>query len=412
MPSAITFFIRFYLSLGATPDDRESVRVAKAQVMGSTTCSIVVAFAFGLIYLSYHEQGAGIVGISCGVLMTANILLFVLMHHNLEFAFTINATLAFLGGLLASIALGGFANSSGLFMYALFFVVIGGRYSRFWFSMFLVYLVAALFLQPFPRDSINVPPLVVSLLWLINLSVASGVLLAMYRYAVAQRNNAYRLLRGEQERAENLLLNILPRDIATILKNEPHTIAEQFDCATVLFADVVNFTPMSVQMTPVELVELLNEVFSQFDVLVEKYGLEKIKTIGDCYMVAAGVPRPRPDHAQALTRMALEMQAAVAAREFHGHKLAFRMGLNSGPVVAGVIGRKKFSYDLWGDVVNTASRMESHGVGGTIQITRATYELVKDEFVCESRGVVDVKGKGNMEVWHVTGAKPPVVLLT
>ena len=149
--------------------------------------------------------------------------------------------------------------------------------------------------------------------------MVSGILLAMYRYAVAQRNSAYRQLRGEQERAESLLLNILPRDIAAILKNRPRTIAEHFDSATILFADVVNFTPMSAQMTPVELVEVLNEVFSAFDELVEKYGLEKIKTIGDCYMVAAGVPRARPDHAQALTRMALEMQAYVAAREFHGH---------------------------------------------------------------------------------------------
>jgi guanylate cyclase len=282
---------------------------------------------------------------------------------------------------------------------------MGGRYARFWLLMFVLFLIAAIFVQPLARDSTNVPPFVVALLWLINLSAVSGVLLGMYRYAVAQRNIAYRLLRGEQERAESLLLNILPRDIVATLKNQPRTIAEYFDSASVLFADVVNFTPMSAQMAPVELVELLNEVFSQFDVLAEKYGLEKIKTIGDCYMAAAGVPRTRLDHAQALTRMALEMQAHVAAHDFREHKLTFRIGLNSGPVVAGVIGRKKFSYDLW-DAVNTASRMESQGLGGTIQITRATYELVKDEFVCEARGTVHVKGKGEMEIWHVTGAKP------
>jgi adenylate cyclase len=158
-------------------------------------------------------------------------------------------------------------------------------------------------------------------------------------------------------------------------------------------------------MTPIELVELLNEVFSQFDRLVEKYGLEKIKTIGDCYMVASGVPRARHDHAQALLGMALEMQAFVSANQFLGRQLEFRIGLNSGPVVAGVIGRKKFIYDLWGDAVNTASRMESHGVGGTIQITRATYELVKDAFVCEPQGTLNVKGKGEMEVWFVTGCR-------
>jgi guanylate cyclase len=150
---------------------------------------------------------------------------------------------------------------------------------------------------------------------------------------------------------------------------------------------------------------MLNEVFSHFDLLVEKHGLEKIKTIGDCYMVASGVPRPRTDHAKALVALALEMDDFVSQREICGHKLSFRMGLNSGPVVAGVIGRKKFIYDLWGDAVNTASRMESHGQGGKIQITRATYELVKDDFVCEPQGTVNVKGKGNMSVWFVTGPK-------
>jgi guanylate cyclase len=153
------------------------------------------------------------------------------------------------------------------------------------------------------------------------------------------------------------------------------------------------------------LVELLNEVFSDFDALVEKYGLEKIKTIGDCYMVASGVPRPRADHAQTLIRMALEMREHVNQHTFHGKTLNFRIGINSGPVVAGVIGRKKFIYDLWGDAVNTASRMESHGMGNTIQITKDTYELIKDDFVCEPRGLVNVKGKGDMEVWQVVEAK-------
>jgi adenylate cyclase len=406
MPLVIAPLIQRYLRLGANPGDSQGVRVGKAQLMGSASLGIVGFLVLGLVYLSYQEPEAGFVAVGCGILMAINVAVFVLIHRSLEFAFTIQAALTFLVGLMLVFVLGSFANSSGTPLTALFFVLMGGRYARFWFLIYVPFLIAVIFAQPFPRDSINVPPFVVSLLWLINLSVASGVLLALYRYAVAQRNNAYRLLRGEQERAENLLLNILPKDIAAVLKNQPRTIAEHFDSASILFADAVNFTSLSTQMAPVELVEMLNEVFSEFDVLVEKYGLEKSKTIGDCYMVAAGVPRTRPDHAQALTRMALEMQAFVATREFHQHKLAFRIGINSGPVVAGVIGRKKFSYDLWGDAVNTASRMESHGMSGTIQITRATYELVKDEFICEPRGTVHVKGKGEMEIWHVTGAKP------
>jgi guanylate cyclase len=212
-------------------------------------------------------------------------------------------------------------------------------------------------------------------------------------------------LRIEQEKSENLLLNILPREIAELLKKKPDSIAEQYSEASILFADVVNFTPMSSQMKPIELVELLNQVFSQFDDLVEKYDLEKIKTIGDCYMVASGVPRPRQDHAKVITCLALDMQEIVRQSDYFGRKLTFRIGINSGPVVAGVIGRKKFIYDLWGDAVNTASRMESNGTGGLVQITRETYNLINDDFICESRGVINVKGKGELPVWFVRGRK-------
>jgi len=177
--------------------------------------------------------------------------------------------------------------------------------------------------------------------------------------------------------------------------------ADHFEGASILFADVVDFTPMSEQMSPTELVDLLNEIFSYFDELVEKYDVEKIKTIGDCYMVASGSARPRPDHAHVLARLALDMREYVTQRRFGEHIVNLRIGINSGPVVAGVIGRKKFIYDLWGDAVNTASRMESHGSNGTIQITRATYDLIKDEFSCERRGTVYVKGKGEMEAWHI-----------
>lgn len=203
-----------------------------------------------------------------------------------------------------------------------------------------------------------------------------------------------------------LLLNILPIEISNILKAEQRTIADQYDEASILFADVVQFTPLARSMSPMELVGLLDEVFMCFDLLVEKYQLEKIKTIGDCYMVVAGVPRPRADHAHALARLALDMQACVAQRQFRGKRLTFRIGMNSGPVVAGIIGRKKFIYDLWGDAVNMASRMESYGQSEAIQITHATYELIKHDFVCETRGTIDVKGSGAMEIWHILSERP------
>ena len=232
--------------------------------------------------------------------------------------------------------------------------------------------------------------------FVLNLGVVIALGFSFLYYFVGQRNFF-------QQRSEMLLLNILPKEISEILKTGPRTIAAHHDAASILFADVVEFTPMAATMTPLELVDLLNEVFQCFDTLVEKYGLEKIKTIGDCYMVAAGVPRSRPDHAGALVQLALDMREVVSERTFCGQRLAFRIGINSGPVVAGVIGHKKFIYDLWGDAVNLASRMESHGQSGAIQITRRTYELIKNDFACAGRGRVEVKGAGDLEVWHVIG---------
>ena len=205
------------------------------------------------------------------------------------------------------------------------------------------------------------------------------------------------------EESESLLRNILPARIAERLKVSNDTIAEDFDEASVLFADIVDFTPLSARMTATGLVELLDDVFSELDDLVEQRGLEKIKTIGDEYMVAAGVPEPRADHATVLCDLALEIRDLVASRRFGGHAIRFRIGINSGPVVAGVIGTKRFSYDLWGDAVNTASRMESSGVPGEIQITASTLGLVRGQFVCRPCGSVDVKGKGAMEVWTLEG---------
>jgi len=206
--------------------------------------------------------------------------------------------------------------------------------------------------------------------------------------------------------ADALLLNILPDVIAKKLEYSPaKVIAEHHPNASILFADIVGFTPLSAGLQPIELVELLNLVFSYFDTLAEKYGVEKIKTIGDCYMVAAGVPTARANHAEALTQMALEMREYVCAHDFAGKRLSLRIGINSGPVVAGVIGHRKFAYDVWGDAVNTASRMESHGQPDVIQVTENTYRLIKDAFTCEPQDCVDVKGKGPTQVWHVLAAK-------
>jgi class 3 adenylate cyclase len=214
----------------------------------------------------------------------------------------------------------------------------------------------------------------------------------------------HRLLLGEQERSEQLLLNVLPAPIAARLKQTEGVIADGFPDVTVLFADIVDFTRRSDRLAPEQVVQALNDLFSVFDQHARQRGLEKIKTVGDAYMVVGGLPDPRPDHAHAVAEMALAMREEVARRtDPGGQPLAVRIGIDTGPVVAGVIGTSKFSYDLWGDTVNTASRMESQGVAGCIQVTARTYERLKDGYRFERRGPIPVKGKGEIVTYFLVG---------
>lgn len=209
-----------------------------------------------------------------------------------------------------------------------------------------------------------------------------------------------------QTESDDLLHNILPDDIARRLKAGSGMIADDCEEASVLFADVVDFTPMSAGLSPVELVGLLNTLFTVFDGFVDELGLEKIKTVGDAYMVASGIPTPRRDHAEAIAELALRMRDHTRQHDVDGHRIRLRIGINSGPVVAGIVGTHKFAYDLWGDVVNTASRMESSGIPDAIQMTSATHSLIGDRFVCEPRGSVEIKGKGPMATFLLTARRP------
>jgi adenylate cyclase len=214
------------------------------------------------------------------------------------------------------------------------------------------------------------------------------------------------LLDAEKRRAEQLLLNILPASIADRLQKGERQIADKVEDATVMFADVTNFTPLSENYSAEEIVGLLNELFSAFDSLADTYSVEKIKTMGDSYMAASGIPIPRDDHAEAAANMAMAMLTALAdVNERTGNRLNIRIGLHSGPVVAGVIGVKKFIYDLWGDTVNTASRMESHGEAGRIHVSEVFYRKLQHSFQFEERGMIEIKGKGSMKTYFLTGRK-------
>jgi adenylate cyclase len=280
-------------------------------------------------------------------------------------------------------------------------LVLGRRASIAWFLVFLAVLFAGIFVR---RSD---PPPVSEEAMLANFAFVLGgialFLFLVFLYFTRERDRAQGEADMERARSDALLHNVLPDQIVTRLKDGERVIADRFDEASVLFADIAGFTPMSSTMAPDELVRLLNDVFSEFDALTGRFGVEKIKTIGDCYMVAAGVPVPRDDHASVIADMALEMQRLVAEHPVRGRDLRFRIGLNSGPLVAGVIGRQKFIYDLWGDTVNTASRMESHGMAGQIQITAATRGLLDGRYRVSPRGTVEVKGKGAMETFVLEG---------
>jgi guanylate cyclase len=398
-----------FTDMGAHPSEDSDSRLRRTIFVWASLAGVP---SYGIYSALYSFFGAPLVGFIMLVFMAIsliNLTAFGITGRGFALFLLFLTISPMIASLLTVIILGGLVGSAMHVVWALLtplgaLVVYGPKVARYCFAAYLVVLGLGAFLSYSVTEPINIlDPHGISVMMDINIIGVSAFAFGILHYFVHQRALALDLLRSEREKSEALLLNILPKDVAAILKNESRTIADHFDGASILFADVVDFTPISAKMSPTELVEMLNEVFSYFDTLVEKYDVEKIKTIGDCYMVASGVPRPRSDHAHVLAHLALEMRAFVSQRTFGGHKVSLRIGINSGPVVAGVIGRKKFIYDLWGDAVNTASRMESHGSEGTIQITRATYELINNDFVCEARGTLYVKGKGEMEAWQIHG---------
>jgi len=389
--------------IGSDANDDDDIRLQKSLLVVCAFPFMVAGVAWGLLYVYFKEPLAGAIPLSYSFISLLSIINFGRTRQYRFFRFS-QLTLILLLPFFLMVALGGFVNGSAVILWSLIcpmgaMLFDEPRQAPRWFLAFAILVTISGFLQPYLRLANHLSSTLVIFFFAINLIGVGSLVFMMVFYFVGQKNVF-------QEKSEALLLNILPKEIAAILKNESRTIADHYDEASVLFADMVGFTPLSAQLPPVEMIELLNEVFSFFDSLLDKYGVEKIRTIGDSYMVASGVPRGRPDHAQALARMALEMRDYISTHTFRNRqRVSFRIGINSGSMIAGVIGRRKFVYDVWGDAVNVASRMESHGLGGAVQITQTTYELIKDEFVCEPRGTVNVKGKGEMEVWLVISAK-------
>jgi guanylate cyclase len=387
--------------IGADPRDDEETRAGKALLVLISVLILPVSLVWSGLYLAFGSP-VGWVPLAYFLTLLAALAVFSRTRNFPAFLF-VSQIAILLAPTLSMIPLGGFLAAGGVGLWGILaplgaLVFSDVRTAARWYVAYLVvFLGSGLAGELLGGVEPTVPRWFTSTMLGLNVAVGGTIVFTLLAVFARQRRDA-------QARADNLLLNILPRSIAERLKAETRTIADQFSSASILFADVVDFTPLAERLPPAEVVGVLDHLFSHFDGLAERHGLEKIKTIGDCYMVAAGVPSPRPDHAQALALMALDMQAAMRSVDEVGHLgLELRVGINSGPVVAGVIGRKRFLYDLWGDAVNTASRMESHGTSGRIQITRTTKELIDGEFVCEPRGTIPVKGKGEIEVWYLVG---------
>ena len=395
--------------IGANPDDDEDLRQKKALLVLLAVLILPVSAVWGTLYLAFGSP-VGIVPYIYFVVSVGSLVLFA-RTKSFRFLLIVQLLDILLTTTIGQMLIGGFLASGGVGLWGILaplgaLVFLDVHQAVRWFAAFvLVFLVTGI-LGELLFPPADIPEWFTTTMLALNVIGAGSVAFTLLARFAHQRNVAMTALRAEQGRSEALLTNILPNSIAERLKTATQTIADHVESASILFADVVDFTPLSQRLPAAEVVGILDQLFSRFDALVERHGLEKIKTIGDCYMAAAGVPDPRPDHARSVAMLALDMRDAVVASPVAGQDgLELRIGINSGPMVAGVIGTKRFLYDLWGDTVNTASRMEAQGTPGEIQITGATYELLKDEFVCRRRGTVVIKGKGAMETWYLVGSR-------
>lgn len=411
MPAMLSL-LRTWSSLGITteaPGEQRRIRLTnQSALIGTVSCgSFAVGYAVADARVFFAPLLANVVAVAFMVvaLLLSKRGLFTLAK--VAVLVPVNTVV-----LVASALLGG---RVGFVYYMVLFAAVAflvfsekeraGRYGLAGLStVFSVYMLVA---APPPSELVKVIPMRV----LVGLDVASALavittLCFIVHLFTGDTQRAEDKLAEEHARSEKLLLNILPGAISERLKEKGEPIADGFADVTVLFADIVGFTELSEKLSPAALVDMLNRTFSAFDDLAERLGVEKIKTIGDCYMVAAGLPAAQPDHAARVADMALGMRDALdRINREGGYSLRLRIGMHSGPVVAGVIGKRKFIYDLWGDTVNTASRMESSGSPGEIQVTRAAFEKLRDGFDLEARGVIKVKGKGEMETFLLKGPK-------
>ncbi len=404
-------WLRRLTDLGGLPTDSEELRLRKSVLVLSSSLMATLACIWVGTYAVLGLWLSAAIPFVYQLASVASIYTFARTHR-----FHLFRVSQLLMSLLLPFALqwslGGFAASSAVALWAFACPVgallfVGTRQAVPWFLAFAALVVLSGLIDPALADGAPAIPAGVAVsFFVLNVLGVLATVYVLLQYFVRARERALAELEVERAKSERLLLNVLPASVASRLKESDEVIADGFDAATVLFADIVGFTPLAQERAPAEVVVLLDRVFAGWDGLAARYGVEKIKTIGDAYMVAAGLPNPREDHVEAIADMALEMGGEVerCAGE-SGLPLEVRIGIDTGPVVAGVIGRAKFSYDLWGDTVNTASRMESHGVPGAIQVTERARERLRERYELRRRGTIEVKGKGSMTTYLLLGRR-------
>jgi adenylate cyclase len=395
-------WVRRLAEIGALPSDSEELRLRKAVLVLSSTLMASLAFIWVVTYAVLGLWRSAAIPLAYQLASLASICTFARRRRYRLFRRS-QLWLTLVLPFALQWSLGGFGNSSAVSLWAFAaplgaLLFVGAREATPWFLGFVGLVAVSAAIDPaLAGGAPYIPRGVVVAFFALNIAGVATTSYVLLQYFVRARERALAT-------SERLLLNVLPAPVAVRLKHGDETIADACPEVTVLFADIVGFTPLSERLPAAELVGVLDRVFARWDALATQLGVEKIKTIGDAYMVAAGIPLPRKDHAEAIAEMALAMGPEVArvAAET-GLALEVRIGIDSGPVVAGVIGRAKFSYDLWGDTVNTASRMESHAAPGTIQVSPRASARLHERYELQPRGTVEVKGKGAMSPYLLVG---------
>ncbi len=415
-------FLTSLSSAGISPDDSAELQLKKSLLMLATGLVCVMSMLWLFIYWQLGPQFSTTVPFIFQLLLAGNLALY-LKTKNFDLFRHSQLGLFLFMPFVAQWSIGNFITASGISLWGLLapigaILFCGVRESIAWFAAYIFMTALSGFFDYYLADSVittakSVPIRTSVFFFVLNFIAVSSIVYLLLRFSTLERekaalrlDEAHRLLQIEQERSEKLLLNILPGAIAERLKNSSQTIADGFADVSVMFVDIVNFTRVAEGLTPQQVFAMLNRIFSSFDELAEKYGMEKIKTIGDAYMVAGGLNSAMADYTDAIADMALDMRDLLH-RDFNVNQmhLEVRIGVGTGPVVAGVVGKKKFIYDLWGDTVNIASRITSEGVPGMIQVDEVTYRRLHERYDFQEPQTIYLKGKGNMVVYRLVGRK-------